>query len=58
MHTSCTIIPLKQKLCTYTEHFVGVCDECNEHAKHHVDEEGNEEVDVDLAEDPESLGCL
>ena len=43
---------------THVERLIGVRDETNEHTEDHVDEEGDEQVEVDLAEDPESNRCL
>ena len=34
------------------EGLVGVRDERDEHTEHHVDEEGDEDIEVDLGEDP------
>lgn len=36
----------------YHNGVVGSGDECDEEGQHHVDEEGDEGVEVDLAEDP------
>ena len=43
---------------THVERLIGVRDETNEHTEDHVDEEGDEQVEVDLAEDPEGKGRL
>lgn len=36
----------------YHNGIIGASDDCNEEGQHHVDEEGDESVEVDLTEDP------
>lgn len=37
---------------------VGVCDESNEQAQHHVDEEGDIRVEVESAEEPHHVALV
>ena len=43
---------------THNECLIGDSDESNEHAEHHIDEEDNEYIEVDLAEDLQWEGQL
>ncbi len=42
----------------YHNGVVGSRDECNEEGQHHVDEEGDKGVEVDLAEDPHQRAAV
>ena len=54
MHINNCITKLKPKAQTapYHDGVVGSGDECDEEGQHHVDEEGDDGVEVDLTEDP------
>lgn len=43
---------------SYRNSVVGSSDECDEKGQHHVDEEGDKGVKVDLAEDPHQRTAL
>lgn len=43
---------------TNLDGLVGVCDESDEQAEHHVDEEGDIRVEVDSAEEPHHVALV
>ena len=65
VHVVCRCTKYIQYVCTgkvsaytHNECLIGDSDESNEHAEHHIDEEGNEYIEVDLAEDQQWEGQL